>query len=69
MNAAFNYVDIPDWEKHVTQDPQFFRPAEVDVLLGNPAKAKEKLGWSATTTLEEMITEMVDSDLAILSTR
>lgn len=44
-------------------DPRYFRPTEVDLLLGDPAKAKEKLGWTATTTLEEMITEMVQSDI------
>lgn len=44
-------------------DPQLFRPAEVDVLLGNPQKAKEKLGWEPTITLEEMIVEMVEADL------
>jgi GDPmannose 4,6-dehydratase len=49
-------------------DQAFFRPAEVDVLLGNPAKAKEKLGWSPQTSLEEMIIEMVEADLARLKT-
>jgi GDPmannose 4,6-dehydratase len=44
-------------------DPRYFRPTEVDLLLGDPAKAKERLGWTATTTLEEMITEMVQSDI------
>lgn len=47
----------------VEVDPRYFRPTEVDLLLGDPAKAKEKLGWTATTTLEEMITEMVQSDI------
>lgn len=47
----------------VEVDPRYFRPTEVDLLLGDPAKAKEKLGWAATTTLEEMITEMVQSDI------
>ena len=63
---AFEHVGL-NMEDYLIIDPEFFRPAEVDVLLGNPAKAKEKLGWSATTTLEEMITEMVDTDLKLLS--
>ena len=44
-------------------DPKFYRPAEVDLLLGNPAKAKAKLGWEAKTSLETLITMMVDADL------
>jgi GDPmannose 4,6-dehydratase len=44
-------------------DPRYFRPAEVETLLGNPAKAKAKLGWEAKTTFEEMVVEMVRSDL------
>jgi GDPmannose 4,6-dehydratase len=53
-------------DKHLVIDPAFFRPAEVDVLLGNPAKAKEKLGWSPQVSLEAMIVEMVEADLARL---
>ncbi len=65
---AFEHVGL-NMDDYLIIDPEFFRPAEVDVLLGNPAKAKEKLGWSATTTLEEMITEMVDTDLKLLSAK
>ncbi|WNJ90042.1 GDP-mannose 4,6-dehydratase [Bosea sp. 685] len=54
-------------DDHLIIDPQLFRPAEVDVLLGNPAKAKAKFGWEATTSLEEMIVEMVEADLKRLS--
>jgi GDPmannose 4,6-dehydratase len=43
-------------------DPRYFRPAEVETLLGDPSKAHEKLGWFPTTTLEELIDEMVDAD-------
>jgi GDPmannose 4,6-dehydratase len=53
-------------EDHVVVDERYLRPAEVDVLLGNPAKAKEKLGWTAETPLEEMVAEMVEADLARL---
>jgi len=65
---AFEYAGLV-MDEHLVIDPELFRPAEVDVLLGNPAKAKEKLGWEATTTLEEMIREMVDADLKRLSRR
>jgi GDPmannose 4,6-dehydratase len=64
---AFEHAGL-DMEQYVVIDPAFFRPAEVDVLLGNPAKAKEKLGWSPQTSLEEMIIEMVEADLARLKT-
>ena len=63
---AFRHVGVP-MDDHLVIDPDLFRPAEVDVLLGDPAKAKAKLGWSATTTLDEMITEMVEADLKRLS--
>ena len=43
-------------------DPRYFRPAEVDTLLGDPTKAKEKLGWTPTTTLEELVADMVATD-------
>ncbi|MDH7794330.1 MULTISPECIES: GDP-mannose 4,6-dehydratase [unclassified Beijerinckia] len=59
---AFEHVGL-DMNKYVVIDPAFYRPAEVDVLLGNPAKANQKLGWSAETSLEDMIQEMVDADL------
>lgn len=63
---AFEHVGLA-MDDHLVIDPEFFRPAEVDVLLGNPAKAKEKLGWEAIISLEEMITEMVDADLKRLA--
>jgi GDPmannose 4,6-dehydratase len=59
---AFGHVGL-NHEDHVVVDPRFFRPAEVDVLLGNPAKAQARLGWTATTTLEQLITMMVDADM------
>jgi GDPmannose 4,6-dehydratase len=60
---AFGHVGL-DYEQYVVQSPEFFRPAEVDVLLGNAAKAKRVLGWEPTVALEDMITEMVEADLA-----
>ncbi|MGQ3355561.1 MAG: GDP-mannose 4,6-dehydratase [Phreatobacter sp.] len=62
---AFAHVGL-NYEDHVTVDPRFFRPAEVEVLLGNPDKAKAKLGWAATTTLQQLVAEMVDADMVRL---
>ncbi|MGV2982044.1 GDP-mannose 4,6-dehydratase [Camelimonas sp. ID_303_24] len=59
---AFEHVGL-SMDQHLVIDEKLFRPAEVDVLLGNPAKAKERLGWEARTSLEEMIVEMVDADV------
>ena len=59
---AFSHVGL-DHERHVVVDPALFRPAEVDRLLGDPAKARAKLGWVPETTLEQMIGEMVEADL------
>ncbi|MFK3779890.1 GDP-mannose 4,6-dehydratase [Agrobacterium sp. NPDC089420] len=63
---AFGHVGL-NVDDYLVIDPELFRPAEVDILLGNPKKAKEKLGWEATITLEEMICEMVDADISRLS--
>lgn len=59
---AFDHLGLT-YEDHVVIDQKFFRPAEVDVLLGNPAKAKAKLGWAPRTSLEQLITMMVDADM------
>jgi len=59
---AFAHVGL-DHERHVVVDPQFFRPAEVDMLRGNPAKARARLRWSARTSLETLVADMVDADL------
>ena len=59
---AFAHVGL-DMEEHVRIDPAFFRPAEVDLLLGDPTKAQSRLGWSPHISLDEMIAEMVDADL------
>ncbi|WP_292040880.1 MULTISPECIES: GDP-mannose 4,6-dehydratase [unclassified Brevundimonas] len=65
VKVAFDHVGL-NYEDHLRIDPKYYRPAEVDVLLGNPAKAERVLGWKAKTTMEEMIREMVDADLARL---
>ena len=59
---AFDHVGL-DYLKHVAIDPKFFRPAEVDVLLGNPSKAETVLGWRASTDVTALIRMMVDADL------
>ncbi|MFN4011497.1 MAG: GDP-mannose 4,6-dehydratase [Pannonibacter sp.] len=63
INIAFAHVGLNP-EDYIRINPAFLRPAEVDVLLGDASKAHEKLGWRATTSLEDMITEMVEADLA-----
>lgn len=63
---AFAHVGL-NYEDHVRVDPALFRPAEVDVLLGNPEKARRKLGWAPKTSLEQLITMMVDADLRRVS--
>ncbi len=66
VQVAFNRAGL-DWEKFVKIDPAFIRPAEVDLLIGDPAKAKEKLGWQLKTSFKDLVELMVDYDLARLS--
>ena len=62
VETAFKHVDL-DWQKYVKIDQAFLRPAEVDLLVGDPSKAKTKLGWEPSVSFEEMIRMMVDADL------
>ena len=65
LEVAFARAGIAgEWERYVVQDPRFFRPAEVDLLIGDPAQAKAKLGWEPKVTFKELIEMMVDADLA-----
>ncbi|MEQ8821835.1 MAG: GDP-mannose 4,6-dehydratase [Sumerlaeia bacterium] len=64
LEVAFGRVDL-DYNDHVEIDPRYFRPAEVDLLLGDPAKAKAKLGWEPKVTFQGLVEMMVDSDLAL----
>ncbi|NTU70744.1 MAG: GDP-mannose 4,6-dehydratase [Coriobacteriia bacterium] len=59
---AFNRVGL-DWEEHVVIDPRFVRPAEVELLLGDPAKAKANLGWEPTVSFQGLVEMMVDADM------
>jgi GDPmannose 4,6-dehydratase len=63
VRIAFDHVRL-DWKKHVVVDPQFYRPAEVDLLLANPAKAQACLGWKPELSFEQLVTRMVDEDMA-----
>jgi GDPmannose 4,6-dehydratase len=63
LDIAFTRIGVHDWAGKVVQDPRFLRPAEVDLLIGNAAKAKEKLGWEPTVNFTELIEMMVDADL------
>ena len=64
LEVAFARVGITDWEQYVFVDPKFFRPAEVDLLIGDSAKAKDKLGWTPKVSFTELVNMMVDSDVA-----
>jgi GDPmannose 4,6-dehydratase len=61
--AAFAYVGITDWSRYIEVDPLFFRPAEVEQLLGDATKARQNLGWVPKTTFEELVHMMVEHDL------
>lgn len=65
LNEAFGYVDL-DWRQYVVQDPQFMRPAEVDLLVGDPSKAGQKLGWEPQVDFRQLVRMMVDADLKLL---
>ena len=61
--AAFDHAGIDDWEHLVRTDPAFLRPAEAVEQVGNPARARDELGWSPTVTFEQLVARMVDADL------
>jgi GDPmannose 4,6-dehydratase len=62
LTEAFKSVNL-DWEKYVEIDPRYFRPAEVDLLIGDPSKAREKLGWVPKISFKELVKIMVEADL------
>ena len=65
VEAAFSYADL-DWKEYVTEDPRFMRPAEVDLLVGDPAKAKKVLGWEPEVSFQELVEMMVDADIELI---
>jgi GDPmannose 4,6-dehydratase len=66
VEIAFARVGL-EWQKHVRTDPKFLRPAEVDHLIGNPAKAKKVLGWEPKVNFRQLVEMMVDADLERLA--
>ena len=64
LDIAFKHVGIEDWDRYVTQDPRFFRPAEVDLLIGDASKAREVLDWKPAVGFRRLVTMMVDHDVA-----
>jgi len=64
LTLVFSHLDL-NWEDYVEIDPRYFRPTEVELLLGDPSKAAEKLGWTATTDLKQLATIMTEHDLEL----
>jgi GDPmannose 4,6-dehydratase len=62
LEEAFGYAGL-DWQKHVVVDPKYFRPSEVDLLQGDPGKARAALGWQPRVTFKELVRLMVDADM------
>ena len=62
VETAFNCVGL-DWQKHVVLDPAFIRPAEVDILIGDPSKARKKLGWKPKVSFKQLVELIVEADL------
>jgi GDPmannose 4,6-dehydratase len=67
VEIAFDQAGLSDWEQYVEINPAFVRPAEVDLLIGSPEKARRELGWEPRTTFEELIRLMVDADVELLA--
>ncbi len=65
LRVAFDHAGL-DWKKHVETDKRYFRPTEVDLLLGDAAKARRKLGWKAKVGFEQLVRMMVDADMAMV---
>ena len=65
LETAFGHVGL-DWQKHVEIDPRYFRPAEVDMLIGDYSKAKKQLGWEPKTRFADLVKLMVDADVELL---
>ncbi len=68
LGLAFKEVGINDWKPYIKQNPEFMRPAEVDILLGNPGKAEKVLGWKRKVDFPGLVKMMVQHDLELEST-
>ena len=66
VETAFKYAGMPDWERYIEIDPRYYRPTEVENLVADTRKAKEKLGWEAKTKFEELVKIMVDADMKLM---
>src|SRR6478609_9845683 len=64
LDVAFRCADIDDWTPYIEQDPRFMRPAEVDLLMGDPTKASSQLGWKPRVVFEDLVSRMYEHDLA-----
>ena len=62
LDRAFSHLDM-DWQQYVKIDPRYYRPTEVDLLIGDASKAKQTLGWEPKVSFEELVTMMVEADL------
>jgi GDPmannose 4,6-dehydratase len=69
LDIAFRCIGIDEWDDLVDSDPRFLRPAEVDILIGDASKARERLGWKPRTGFAELVESMVQSDLVTEAAR
>jgi GDPmannose 4,6-dehydratase len=69
VTVAFASIGIDDWQPYVRQDERFMRPADIQVLVGNPTKAKERLGWTPSVKFEQLVELMVAADVAAEHTK
>jgi GDPmannose 4,6-dehydratase len=68
LEESFSYAGL-DWQKYTDFDPWYYRPAEVDLLVGDATKAKKKFGWEPKTRFNELVRLMVDADIEMVGTR
>ena len=66
LTMAFKVIDINNWDKYIIQDERYMRPAEVDMLVGDSSKAHKELGWKPKTSIQEMVSLMVNNDIKLL---
>jgi GDPmannose 4,6-dehydratase len=64
LDLTFGHLGL-DWKEHVKTDPRYLRPSEVDLLLGDATRARERLGWAPRTTFQELVKLMTDHDLEL----
>lgn len=69
ITESFKAIGVSDWEKHVVIDKRFYRPAEVDMLIADPVKAKRKMGWEPKTSFPKLVDMMVKSDIEYVKTQ